>query len=45
MKKAFTIVELMMVLGIIGILLGIVTTAASTTEQSAAFIVLSGNPW
>ena len=35
MKKAFTIVELMMVLGIIGILLGIVTTAASSSIKQA----------
>ncbi len=35
MRKAFTIVELMMVVGIIGILLGIVTTAASGSIKQA----------
>ncbi len=35
MKKAFTIVELMMVVCIIGILLGIVTTAASSSIKQA----------
>ncbi len=35
MKKAFTIVELMMVVAIIGILLGIVTTAASSSIKQA----------
>ena len=35
MKKAFTIVEMMMVLGIIGILLGVVTTAASASIKQA----------
>ena len=35
MKKGFTIVELMMVVGIIGILLGIVTTAAASSIKQA----------
>ncbi len=35
MKKAFTMVELMMVVAIIGILLGIVTTAASGSIKQA----------
>lgn len=35
MKKAFTIVELLMVLGIIGILLGIITTAASGAVKNS----------
>ncbi len=35
MRKAFTIVELMMVVAIIGILLGIVTTAASSSIKQA----------
>ena len=35
MKKGFTIVELMMVIGIIGILLGIVTTAAASSVKQA----------
>jgi prepilin-type N-terminal cleavage/methylation domain-containing protein len=35
MKKGFTIVEMMMVLGIIGILLGIVATAASSSIKQA----------
>ena len=34
-KKGFTIVELLMVISIIGILLGIVTTAASSSIKSA----------
>ncbi len=38
MRKAFTIVELMMVVGIIGILLGIVTTAASGSIKQARLI-------
>ena len=35
MKKGFTIVELMMVIGIIGILLGVVTTAAASSIKQA----------
>lgn len=35
MKKGFTIVELLMVIGIIGVLLGIVTTAASSSVKMA----------
>ncbi len=35
MKKGFTIVELLMVVGIIGILLGIVTTAAASSIKQA----------
>jgi len=35
MRKAFTIVEMMMVLGIIGILLGVVATAASSSIKQA----------
>lgn len=35
MKKGFTIVELLMVVGIIGVLLGIVTTAASSSVKMA----------
>ncbi len=35
MKKAFTIVELMMVVAIIGMLLGIVTTAAASSIREA----------
>ncbi len=34
-RKGFTIVELMMVIGIIGVLLGIVTTAASSSIKQA----------
>lgn len=34
-RRGFTIVELMMVIGIIGILLGVVTTAASTSITQA----------
>jgi len=37
MKKGFTIVELMMVCGIIGILLTIVTTAASSSVKQARY--------
>lgn len=33
MKRGFTIVELMMVIGIIGVLMGIVTTAASSSMK------------
>lgn len=35
MKKGFTIVELIMVVGIIGVLLGIVTTAASSSIKQS----------
>ena len=35
MKRGFTIVELMMVIGIIGVLMGIVTTAASSSVRQA----------
>ena len=35
MKRAFTIIEMMMVLGIIGVLLGIVATAASSSMKQA----------
>ena len=35
MKRGFTIVELIMVIGIIGILMGIVTTAARSSVKSA----------
>ena len=35
MKKGFTIVELMMVIGIIGVLLGVVTTAAASSIKQA----------
>lgn len=35
MKKAFTIVELLMVIGIIGVLTGIVTTAASSAVKNS----------
>lgn len=34
-RKAFTIVELMMVIGIIGVLMGIVTTAAASSIRQA----------
>ena len=35
MKKGFTIVELMMVIGVIAILMGIITTAASSSMKAA----------
>ena len=35
MKKGFTIVELLLVVGIIGILMGIITTAASSSMRSS----------
>ena len=35
MKKGFTIVELLMVIGIIAVLMGIVTTAASESMKAS----------
>ena len=35
MKKAFTIVELLMVIGVIAVLMGIITTAASSSMKAA----------